>query len=68
VDFRSRANTTRALDFEHMIKTRAHKGDMRIGEKHPPKKKKKKTRQHLISSMQRNYCRNFKATEANRRR
>jgi hypothetical protein len=27
----SRANTTRGLDFEHMIKARAHKGDMRIG-------------------------------------
>jgi hypothetical protein len=26
VDIRSRANTTRGLDFEHMIKTRAHKG------------------------------------------
>jgi hypothetical protein len=30
-DIRSRANTTRGLDFEHMIKVRAHKGDMRIG-------------------------------------
>jgi hypothetical protein len=26
VDIRSRANTTRGLDFEHMIKVRAHKG------------------------------------------
>jgi hypothetical protein len=31
VDIRSRANTTRALDFEHMIKVRAHKGGVRIG-------------------------------------
>jgi hypothetical protein len=30
-DFRSRANTTRGLDFEHMIKARAHKGGVRIG-------------------------------------
>jgi hypothetical protein len=33
VDIRSRANTTRGLDFDHMIKARAHKGDMRIGKK-----------------------------------
>jgi hypothetical protein len=26
VDIRSRANTTRGLDFEHKIKVRAHKG------------------------------------------
>jgi hypothetical protein len=31
VDIRSRANTTRGLDFEHMIKARAHKGGERIG-------------------------------------
>jgi hypothetical protein len=30
-DIRSRANTTRGLDFEHMIKARAHKGGVRIG-------------------------------------
>jgi hypothetical protein len=30
VDIRSRANTTRGLDFEHMIKARAHKGGVRI--------------------------------------
>jgi hypothetical protein len=35
-DIRSRANTTRRLDFDHMIKARAHKGDMRIGK--TPKK------------------------------
>jgi hypothetical protein len=33
VDIRSRANTTRGLDFDHMIKARAHKGGMRIGKK-----------------------------------
>jgi hypothetical protein len=31
-----RANTTRGLDFEHMIKARAHKGGVRIGK--TPKK------------------------------
>jgi hypothetical protein len=33
---RSRANTTMGLDFEHMIKARAHKGVVRIGK--TPKK------------------------------
>jgi hypothetical protein len=36
VDIRSRANTTRGLDFDHKIKARAPKGDMRIGK--TPKK------------------------------
>jgi hypothetical protein len=36
VDFRSKANTTRGLDFDHMIRERAHKGGMRIGK--TPKK------------------------------
>jgi hypothetical protein len=36
VDIRSRANTTRGLDFDHIIKVRAHKGGVRIGE--TPKK------------------------------
>jgi hypothetical protein len=36
VDIRSRANTTRGLDFEHRIKARAHKGGVRIGK--TPKK------------------------------
>jgi hypothetical protein len=36
VDIRSRANTTRGLDYEHMIKVRAHKGGVRIGK--TPKK------------------------------
>jgi hypothetical protein len=35
---RSRANTTRGLDFDYEIKARAHKGDMRIGK--TPKKTK----------------------------
>jgi hypothetical protein len=35
-DIRSRANTTRVLDFEHMTKARAHKGGVRIGK--TPKK------------------------------
>jgi hypothetical protein len=35
-DIRSRANTTRGLDFEHMTKARAHKGGVRIGK--TPKK------------------------------
>jgi hypothetical protein len=30
-DIRSRANTTRGLNFDHKIKARAHEGDMRIG-------------------------------------
>jgi hypothetical protein len=33
---KARANTTRGLDFEHMIKASAHKEDMRIGK--TPKK------------------------------
>jgi hypothetical protein len=36
VDIRSRANTTRGLDFKHMLKVRAHKGGVRIGK--TPKK------------------------------
>jgi hypothetical protein len=36
VDIRSRANTTRGLDYEHMIKALAHKGGVRIGK--TPKK------------------------------
>jgi hypothetical protein len=35
-DIRSRANTTMGLDFELMIKARAHKGGVRIGK--TPKK------------------------------
>jgi hypothetical protein len=36
VDIRSRANTTRGLEFEHIIKARTHKEGMRIGK--TPKK------------------------------
>jgi hypothetical protein len=36
VDIRSRANTTRGLDFDHKIKVRAHNGGMRISK--TPKK------------------------------
>jgi hypothetical protein len=36
VDIRSRANTTRGLNFDHKIKVSAHKGDIRIGK--TPKK------------------------------
>jgi hypothetical protein len=35
-DIRSRANTTKGLNFDHKIKARAHKRDMRIGK--TPKK------------------------------
>jgi hypothetical protein len=35
-DIRSRAHTTRGLNFDHKIKASAHKGDMRIGK--TPKK------------------------------
>jgi hypothetical protein len=31
VESRTRANITRGLDFDHKIKERAHKRDMRIG-------------------------------------
>jgi hypothetical protein len=36
VDIRSRANTTMGLDYDHMIKARAHKEGVRIGK--TPKK------------------------------
>jgi hypothetical protein len=61
-DIRSRANTTRGLDFDHKIKTRAHKGGVRIG----------KTPQKLdsICCPQRRETKadTLKATGANRRR
>jgi hypothetical protein len=61
-DIRSRANTTRGLDFEHMIKARAQKGGVRIGK--TPKK---------LASICCPLCREtkadtLKATEANRKR
>jgi hypothetical protein len=61
-DFRSRANTTRGLNFDHKIKARAHKGDMRIGK--TPKKLVSICRpQHRETKAD-----TLKATEANRRR
>jgi hypothetical protein len=36
IEMKTRANTTRGLDNEHMIKARAHKGGVRIGK--TPKK------------------------------
>jgi hypothetical protein len=61
-DIRSRANTTRGLDFDHMIKAKAHQGGVRIGK--TPKK---------LASICCSQCRETKAdtlktTEANRRR
>jgi hypothetical protein len=62
VDIRSRANTTRELNFDHKIKARAHKGDMRIG----------KTPKKLVSiccpQCRETKADRVKATEANRRR
>jgi hypothetical protein len=62
VDIRSRANTTRGLDFEHMIKVRAHKGGVGIG----------KTPKNLVSiccpQLRETKADTLKATEANRKR
>jgi hypothetical protein len=62
VDIRSRANTTRGLDFEHMIKVSAHKGGVRIG----------KTPEKLASiccpQRRETKADTLKATEANRER
>jgi hypothetical protein len=62
VDIRSRANTTRGLNFDHKIKARVHKGDMRIG----------KTPNKLVSiccpQCRETKADTLKATEANRRR
>jgi hypothetical protein len=62
VDIRSRANTTRGLNFDHKIKARAHKGDMRIG----------KTPKKLVSiccpQCRETKADTLKATEANKRR
>jgi hypothetical protein len=62
VDIRSRANTTRGLDFEHMIKVRAHKGDLRIG------KTPKKLASICCPQRREPKADTLKATEANRRR
>jgi hypothetical protein len=61
-DIRSRANTTRGLDFDHMIKARAHKGDMRIG------KTPKKLVNICCPQCRETKADTLKATEANRRR
>jgi hypothetical protein len=62
VEIRSRANTTRGLDFEHMIKVRAHKGGVGIG----------KTPEKLASiccpQRRETKADTLKATEANRKR
>jgi hypothetical protein len=61
-DIRSRANTTRGLDFEHMIKARAHKGGVRIG------KTSKKLASICCPQHRETKADTIKATEANRRR
>jgi hypothetical protein len=61
-DIRSRANTTRGLDFDHMIKESAHKGDMRIG------KTPKKLVSICCTQCRETTADTLKATEANRRR
>jgi hypothetical protein len=61
-DIRSRANTTRGLDFDHKIKARAHKGDMRIGKTH------KKLASICCPQGRETKADTLKATEANRRR
>jgi hypothetical protein len=62
VDIRSRANTTRGLDFEHTIKARAHKGGVRIG------KMAKKLASICCPQCRETKADTLKATEANRRR
>jgi hypothetical protein len=62
VDIRSRANTTRGLDFEHMIKARAHKGRVRIG------KTPKKLASICCPSCRETEADTKKATDANRKR
>jgi hypothetical protein len=61
VDIRSRADTTRGLDFDHVIKARAHKEGVRIG----------KTPEKLASiccpQRRETKADTLKATEANRR-
>jgi hypothetical protein len=62
VDIRSRAITTRGLDFEHMIKARAHQGGVRIG------KTPKKLASICCPQRREPKADTLKATEANRRR
>jgi hypothetical protein len=61
-DTRSRANTTRGSNFDHKIKARAHKGDMRIG------KKPKNLASICCPQRRETKADTLKATEANRRR
>jgi hypothetical protein len=61
-DIRSRANTTRGLDFEHMIKVRAHKEVVRIG------KTPKKLASICCPQGRETKADTLKATEANRRK
>jgi hypothetical protein len=62
MDIRSRANTTRRLNFDHKVKASAHKGDVRIG----------KTPEKLASiccpQPRETKADTLKATETNRRR
>jgi hypothetical protein len=62
VDIRSRANTTMGLDFDHKIKVRAHKGDMRIG------KTSKQLDSICCPQCRETKADTLKATQANRRR
>jgi hypothetical protein len=61
-DIRSRANTTRGLNFDHKIKARAHKRDMRIG------KTPKKLASICCPQYRETKADTLKATEANRKR
>jgi hypothetical protein len=61
VDIRSRANTTMGLDFEHMIKARAHKEGLRIG------KTPKKLASVCCPQRRETKADTLKASEANRR-
>jgi hypothetical protein len=61
-NIRSRTNTIRGLDFDHKIKARAHKGDMRIG------KTLKKLSSICCPQSRETKADTLKATEANRRR
>jgi hypothetical protein len=61
-DIRSRANTTRGLDFEPMIKARAHKGGVRIG------KTPKKLASICCPQRRETKVDTLKATEADRKR
>jgi hypothetical protein len=62
VDIRSRANTTRGLNFDHKIKAKAHKGGVRIG------KTSKKLASICCPQCRETKADTLKATEANRKR